>query len=141
MHDNSKSTTHGFAASAALGGFLTYDAPSPPSATSATRTTKEVLDRLVDGDSVPIDLLLQFEVAVPPVTPGGNDAKLCQITDRHSQTCETSRATEDVLHSARRDLAHQKKLHEDAARRLQARIDDLQVQVTRLVKTLDRKRT
>ena len=113
----------------------------PPSASSTARTTKEVLDKLVDADSVPIDLLSQFEVAVLPVAPGGNDAKLHQMTDRHRETCETLQATEDALHSARRDVAHQKKIHEDAARRLQARIDDLQVQVTRLVKTLDRKRS
>ena len=42
---------------AALGGFSTEDAPSPPSASSTACTTKEVLDKPVDGDSVPIDLL------------------------------------------------------------------------------------
>ena len=89
---------------------------------------------------MPIDLLLQFEAAVPPVTPGKSDAQLCHMTDRHRQACETLQATKDALLSARRDLAHQKKLHEDAAGRPQTRIDDLQVQVTRLVKTLDRKR-
>ena len=86
----------------------------PPSATSTARTTKEVLDKLVDGDSVPIDLLSQFEVTVPPVTPGRNDAQLRQMTDRHRQTCETLQVTEDALLSARRDLAHQKKMHDDA---------------------------
>ena len=91
----------------------------------------------MDGYSVPIDLSLQFEAAVPPVTPGKSDAQLRQMTDRHRQACETLQATEDPLLSARRDLTHHKKLHEDAAGRLQARIDDLQVQVTRLVKTLE----
>ena len=38
---------------AALGGFLVDDALSPLPASSAARTTKEVLDKLVDGDSVP----------------------------------------------------------------------------------------
>ena len=67
---------HGSGASTALDEFLTDDAPSPPSVTA--RTTKELLDKLVDGDSVPIDLLLRFEDAVlrTPVTPGKNDAQL-----------------------------------------------------------------
>ena len=54
--------------------------------------------------------------------------------------CEKLQAIEDTLHSARLDPSHQKKLHGVATRRLQARIDDLQVQATRLVKTLDCKR-
>ena len=45
------------AALAELGGFLVDDAFFPPPTNSATRTTKEVLDKLVDGDPVPIDLL------------------------------------------------------------------------------------
>ena len=47
-----------------LGGFLVDDAFSPPAAHSTVRTTREVLDKLVDGESVPIDLLSQFEAAV-----------------------------------------------------------------------------
>ena len=42
---------------AELGGVLVDDALSPPPTSSAARTTKEVQDKLVDGDSVPIDLL------------------------------------------------------------------------------------
>ena len=41
----------------------------------------------------------------------------------------------------RQDLVHQKKLHSAATDRLQSRMDDLQVQVTKLVQTLDHKRT
>ena len=140
MAGGSDMPAHGCGTSMVLSGFLTDDAPPPPSASSTARTTKEVLDKLVDGDSLPIDLLSQFEAAVLPATPRGNDAKLRQMTDRHRQICETVQATEDALQSALRDLAHQKKIHEDAAGRLQARIDDLQALVTRLVKTLDRKR-
>ena len=73
------------------------------------------------------------------MTPGKNDAQLRQMTGRHRRLCETLQATEDMLLSAGWDLAHPKKLHEDAVGRLQARIDDLLVQVTRLMKTLDRK--
>ena len=76
---------HGSSASKALGGGLTDDAPSPPSDSSAARTTKVVLIRLVGGDSVPIDLLSQFEAGVLPVTTRGNDAKLRQITERHRE--------------------------------------------------------
>ena len=47
-----------------LGGFLVDDAFSPLPTNSAARATKEVLDKLVDGDSVPIDLLSQFEAVV-----------------------------------------------------------------------------
>ena len=124
MTGGTNTPTHRSGASPALGGFLTDDASSPPSAAFAARTTKVVLDKLVDGDSVPIDLFSQFEAAVPPATPGRNDAQLRQMTDRHRQTCETMQATEDVLLSACRDLAHQKKMHGDATRQLQ---DDLQV--------------
>ena len=136
----SDAPTHDSSAFTALGGLLTEDTSSPPSASSTACTTEEVLDKLVDADSVPIDLLSQFEAAVPPVNPGKSDAQLRQMTDRHCRTCETLQATESAPLSARRDLAHQKSVHEDAAGRLQARIDDLQVQVTRLVNTLDRKR-
>ena len=94
----------------------------------------------MDGDLVPIHLLLQFEAAVALATPRRNDAQLRQMKDRHCQTCETLQATEDALLSARRGPAHQKKMHDDATGGLQARIDDLQVQATRSVKTLDRKR-
>ena len=62
--------THSCGASETLGGRLTEDTSSPPLASSTTRTAKEVLDKLVDGESVPINLLSQFEAAIPPVTPG-----------------------------------------------------------------------
>ena len=117
--DGPDAPTHGSGASTALGGFLTDDASSPPSASSTARTTKEVLEKPVDGDLVPIDLLSQFEASVPPVTLRKSDAQLRQMLPPPL----------DLL-SACRDVAHQKKLHEDAARRLQARIDKLQVQVT-----------
>ena len=126
----SDAPTHGSGAFTALGGYLF----PPPSASSTARTTKGVLDKLVDGDSVPMDLLSQFEAVVPPVTPRKSDAQLRRMTDRHRRTCETLQATEDALLSAHRDLTHQKKPHEDAAGQLQAGIDNLQVQVTRLVK-------
>ena len=115
--------------------------PLPPSTNSAACTTKQVLDRLAVGDSVPIDLLSQFEAAVLPVASREIDAKLRRMTDHHRQTCETLQATKEALHSARRDLASQKKIHEDATRRVQARIHDLRTQVTRFVKILDCKRT
>ena len=70
----SDAPTHGCGASVTLDGFLTEDTSSPPSASSTTRTTKARRDKLVDGDSVPIDLMSQFEVAVPLVTPGKSDA-------------------------------------------------------------------
>ena len=43
-----------------------------------------------------------------------------------------------MLLSERQDLVHQRKLHSAATERLQSRIDDLQVQVSKLVQTLDR---
>ena len=127
-------------APAELGGFLVDDAFSPLPINSAARTTEEVLDKLVDGDSVPIDLLSQFEAAVQPGAAGREEAQLRQLSDQHRRTCETLQATEDALLSARQDLVHQKKLHSSTTERLQSRIDDLQVQVTKLVHTLDRKR-
>ena len=45
----------------------------------SARSTKEVLDKLVDGDSVPIALLSHFEVAVPAASPGGDDAQLRRV--------------------------------------------------------------
>ena len=58
---------------AELGGFLVDDAFSPPPTKLAARTTKEVLDKLEDGYSVPIDLLLQFDAAVQPVPVAKED--------------------------------------------------------------------
>ena len=125
---------------AGLGGFLVDDAFSPLPTNSAARTTKEVPDKLVDGDCVPIDPLPQFEAAVQPGATGKEEAQLRQLSDQHGRTCETLQATEDALLSARQDLVHQKKLHSSTTERLQSRIDDLQVWVTNLVQTLDRKR-
>ena len=124
-----------------LGGFLVDDAFSPPPASSTVRTMREVLDKLVDGDSVPMDQLSLFEAAVQPGAPGKEDAQLRQLSDQHRRTCETLQATKDALLSARQGLEHQKKLHSSTTDRMQSRIDDLQVQVTKLVQTLDRKRT
>ena len=98
-------------------------------------TTKEVLDKPVDGDWVPIDLSLQFEAVLQPVTPRRNDAQLCRMTDRHRLTCQKLQATEETLLSARQALAHQKKMHDEATGRLQAQIDDLQAQVIGVLKT------
>ena len=83
----------------------------------------------------------QFEAAVQPGAVGKEDAKLRQLSDQHRRTCETLQATENALLSARQDLEHQKKLHSSTTERLQSRFDDLQVQVTKLVQALDRKRT
>ena len=58
---------------AELGGFLVDNAFTPLPPNSAVRTTKEVLENLVDGDSVPIDLLLQFEAAVQLRAAGKED--------------------------------------------------------------------
>ena len=55
----------------ALGGFLLDDDPTPPAPGSVARPTKEVLHKVVDADSVPIDVLLQFDAAVLAVTPRG----------------------------------------------------------------------
>ena len=52
-----------------LGGFLVDDSFSPPPASSTVRTTRELRDNLVDGDSVPIYLLSQFEAAIQPGLP------------------------------------------------------------------------
>ena len=49
---------------AALGGFLVDETLSPPPASSAGRTRGGLLDKLVDGDSMPINLLSQLEAAV-----------------------------------------------------------------------------
>ena len=89
-----------------LGGFLTEDTSPPPSASSTTRTTKVVVDKLVDGNSVPIDLLSQFEAAVLLVPPRKSDAQLRHMTNRHRQACETLQAIQDALLSPRRDLTH-----------------------------------
>ena len=51
---------------AELGGFLVDDAFSPLPTNSAACTTKEVLNKLVDGNCVAIDQLSQFQAAVQP---------------------------------------------------------------------------
>ena len=84
-------------APAELGGFLVDDAPSPPPTSSAARTTKEVLDKLVDGDSVPIDLVSQFEAAVRPRPIAQGDAQLRKLSEQHRRTCDTLQAKEDAL--------------------------------------------
>ena len=61
--------TGGVEAPTEHGGFLVDDAFSPPPASSTVRTTREVLHKLVDGDSVPIDMLSQLEAAVQPGAP------------------------------------------------------------------------
>ena len=124
---------------APLGGFLVDDALSPLPANSAAPTTKEVQDKLVDGDCVPIDPLLELEAAVGPGPAVPDDGQLPKLTKR--QTCDTLQATEDALRSAREDLVHQRKMHDAATERLHSPIDDLKVQVTKLVQTLDRNRT
>ena len=80
----------------ALGGFLLDDDPTPTAPGSVARSTKEVLEKLVDGDSVPIDLLSQFEAAVPAVTPGDDVAQLCCLTEDHRQVCEKLHVSEDA---------------------------------------------
>ena len=66
---------------AEVGGFLVDDALSPPPASSAARTTKEVVDKLVNGDSMPIDVLSQFEAAVRPGPAAQDDAQLRKLTE------------------------------------------------------------
>ena len=122
-----------------LGGFLVDDAFSPLPTNSAALTTKEVLDKLVDGDSVPIDVMSQFSAAIQPWAARREVARLRRLFDQHRRTCETLQATEDALLSAGQDLVHQKKLHGSTTERLQCHIHDLQVQVTKLVQTPDRK--
>ena len=124
---------------AGLGGFLVDHAFSPLPTNPAARTTKEVLDKLVNEDSLPIDLLSQFEAAVQPGAVEKEDAQLRKLSEQR-RMCGTLQATEDALLSARQDLVHQKKMHNNTTERLQSRIDDLQVQVTKLVQTLDCKR-
>ena len=115
-----------------LGGSLVDDALSPPPAGLTDGTTKEFMDKLLDGDSVPIDLLSQLEAAVRPKPVAPDDGQLQKVTEQHRQTCDTLQATEDALRSARQDLVHQRKMHNAATERLQSRIDDLQVQVTKM---------
>ena len=67
---------------AALGGFLVDDALSPLRTSSAARTTKEVLDKLVHGNSVPIEVLLQFEAAVRPGPAAPDDGQLRKLTEQ-----------------------------------------------------------
>ena len=74
---------------AKLGGFLLDDGLSPPSASSTAHTTKEVPDKLVDGDSMPIDLLLQFEAGVRPGPTVQDDGQLRKLTEQHRQMCDT----------------------------------------------------
>ena len=125
---------------AGLGGFLVDDAFSPTPTNSAARATKEVLKKSVDGDSVPIYLLSHFGAAVQPRAAGKEETQLRQLCEMHRGTCETSQATEDALLSARQHFVHYKKLHSSTTEHLQSRIDDLQVEVTKFVQTLDRKR-
>ena len=135
------SAARNVATHAELGAFLVDDALCPPLAISAARTTRAVLDKLAIGDSVPIDVLSQFEAAVRPGPARQDDAQLCKLTEQHRQTCDTLQATEDALRSAREGPIHQRKLHDAATEHLQSRIDDLQVEVTKLVQTLDCNRT
>ena len=126
---------------AELGGVFVDDAFSPPPTNSAARTKKEVLDKLVDGGFVPINPPSQFEAAFRPGPVAQDDTQLRKLSEQHRRTCNSLQATEDALLSARQDLVHQKKLHSAATELLQSRIDDLQVQVTKLVQTPDCKRT
>ena len=82
---------------AELGGFLVDDAVSPPPASSAARTRKEVLHTLVDRDSIPIDVLSQFEAAVRPGRVVQDDGQLHKLTKQDRQTCTTLQATENAL--------------------------------------------
>ena len=72
-----------------LGVFMVVDAFFPPPVSSTVRTTREVLNKLVAGDSVPIDLLSQFEAAVRPGAPRKEDPQLRELWDQHLGTCET----------------------------------------------------
>ena len=127
-------------APAELGGFLVDDAFSPLPTNCAARTPKEVLDKLADGDFVPFDLLSQFKAKAQSGAAGREEAQLRHLSDEHRRTCETLQATEDALLSECQDFVHQKNLHTSTTECLQSPIGDLQVKVTKLVQTLDRKR-
>ena len=108
-----------------LGGFIPHDGPTPLATGSATWSTKQGLGKLVDGDSMPIDVLSQFEAAIPAPTSRGDDTQLRRLTKDHRQVCEKLQALEDAVQTACRELARQKWIHHNAATRLQARIHDL----------------
>ena len=131
-----------------LGGMLVDDAFPPLPANSPACTKKDVVDKLVDGDTVPIDLMALFEAAVRPGTDVPDAGPLRKLTEQHRQPCDTLHVTEDALRSARQDVVHQRKMHDAATEHLQSHIDHppshidhLQVQFTKLVQTLDRNRT
>ena len=98
-----------------LGGLLVDDAFSPPPAP----TTKEVRDKLVDGDTVPIDVLSQFEAVVQPGSVAQADAQLRKLSEQHRRRYDTVQATEDALLSARQNPVHQRKLYSAATELLQ----------------------
>ena len=123
-----------------LGGFIPDDGPTPPTTGSAAWSTKQVLDTLVHEVSVPIDLPSQFQTAFPAVTFGGHKAQLRCLTEDIRQVCEKPHVSEDVMQSTRRDFTHPKRMHDDAAIRLEAIIVVLQVQVTKLVRILESQR-
>ena len=109
-----------------LGGFIPDDSPTPPATGSTARSTKEALEKLAHGDSLPIDVLSQFEAAVP-VTPFGiDDVQWRRLKEDHRQLCEKLQVLEEALQSADRDLAHQKRMHGAVTGCLQARYEDLQ---------------
>ena len=99
--------------------FLVDDALSPPPASSVARTTKEVLEKLVDGDSAALDLLSRFQAAVRPKPAVPDDGQVRKLTEQYRQTCDTLQATEDALRSARQNLVRQRKMHGAATEHLQ----------------------
>ena len=110
--------------------FLLEDAPPPPPTTRSTaRSTGEVLQKLAGGESMPIRLLLRPGAAVLVATYGSNDAQFRPLTAEDRQVCERLQVLKEALQSARRDLGHEKHMHDDAVARVGARIDDLQAQL------------
>ena len=76
--------------------FLLDDTPTHHAPGSAIRSTKEVWDKLVDGDFVPMDGLSQVETTVRVATSGVEDAKVHRVTEDQRQVCVKPLVSEDA---------------------------------------------
>ena len=79
-----------------LGGFLPNDGVTPTTG-SVARSSREVLEKPADSDSVQIDLLSRFEVAALAEVARGVDPQLCHLIEAHRQYCEKLQVFEDAL--------------------------------------------
>ena len=124
-----------------LGGFL----PEPDSTTvppgSTARSSRDILDKLAADESVPIDLLSQFEVASPEAPPALTHSEVTHLREQYGHVCETLPDTENALRLSKEEVTHQKTIHTTEVDTLQSQVDDLQVQVTKSVTTLGHKRS